>query len=47
MTQQADESLGTDSSEQLPDDDLNTDADTNEAENDPADDGDVWRTVRR
>lgn len=41
MTQQADESLGTDSSEQLPDDDLNTDIDTDEAENDPADDGEV------
>lgn len=41
MTQQADESLGTDSSEQLPDDDLNADTDTNEAENDPADDGEV------
>ena len=41
MTLQADESLGTDSSEQLPDDDLNADTDTNEAENDPADDGEV------
>jgi len=41
MTLQADESLGTDSSEQLPDDDLNTDIDTDEAENDPADDGEV------
>ena len=41
MTQQADERLGTDSSEQLPDDDLNTDIDTDEAENDPADDGEV------
>lgn len=41
MTQQADESLGTDPSEQLPDDDLNTDIDTDEAENDPADDGEV------
>jgi len=41
MTLQADESLGTDPSEQLPDDDLNTDADTNEAENDPADEGEV------
>ena len=41
MTQQADESLGIDPSEQLPDDDLNADTDTNEAENDPADDGEV------
>lgn len=41
MTQQADESLGTDPSERLPDDDLNADTDTNEAENDPADDGEV------
>lgn len=41
MTLQADESLGTDSSEQLPDDDLNADTDTDEAENDPADDGEV------
>lgn len=41
MTLQADESLGTDSSEQLPDDDLNTDIDADEAENDPADEGEV------
>jgi len=41
MTQQADESLGLDPSEQLPDDDLNADTDTNEAENDPADEGEV------
>lgn len=41
MTLQADESLGTDPSEQLPDDDLDTDIDTDEAENDPADDGEV------
>lgn len=41
MTQQADESLGLDTSEQLPDDDLNTDIDADEAENDPADEGEV------
>ncbi len=41
MTQQADESLGLDTSEELPDDDLDTDAEPDDAENDPADDGEV------
>lgn len=41
MTQQADESLGLGASEELPDDDLDTDAEPDDAENDPADEGEV------